>query len=306
MVDITISETPSKSEPAADAEPSKSQVESVAKILRDHAETLQNPEDRDLMEPLKITAGDVAKPKDDADKSEPDLKEISAEGLGMALPEIEAGELAFAELAEKAGVSVEDLYATEVPLTGDAGVTTLGALKDSVQNFTQLDEKKTAFEEHRSSFENEMIRSRAELQEVIKLLPEIPAELVQHAQAQFSDNLAKERQSLYAIRPDWRDPAAFAHAQDEIFETVKAYGFTKNDMDSVIDHRLIKLLWDFQTMSKRIKGANASAKRVVKQSQQQRAKKAAPATGLAAQINAAKESSSTETKVGAVAALLGQ
>ena len=309
MVDITISETPSKSEPASDAEPSIGQVESVAKILRDHAETLQNPEDRDLMQPLEITAEDVAKElKQEQAKpeGEPGPVEISAEGLGMDLPEREAGEMAFAELAEKAGVTVEDLYATEIPLGGDAGLTTLGALKDSVQDFAQLDDKRTAFEDHRSTFERDMIRSRGELQEVIKLLPEIPPELVQHAQNQFADNLAKERQALYAIRPDWKDPEVFQHAQDEVFEVVKDYGFTRNDLDTVVDHRLTKLLWDFQTMAKRIAAANAGRKRVVKQSQQQRARKAVPATGLQAQLQAAKESSSTETKVGAVQALLSQ
>ena len=77
---------------------------------------------------------------------------------------------------------------------------------------------------------------------------------------------AKERQQLYNIKPEWQDPETYARVDDAIFGEVREYGFTRAEADSVMDHRLKKLLWDFHTMRNRFREANATRKREVEAS----------------------------------------
>ena len=291
-------------------------VAGVAEILRraravDQGEAPAVGELGDTAE-LPPEAGEPDK-KGDATKDD-DKPGLSEDGLGMqpaAGDGLEPGDsitLAMQSLAEKAGITLDELFATEVPLGGQLEATTLGKLKDDFSDYSQLQETKTAFEDQRTDFENDMIRSRAELQEIISILTAqgaIPQEMVVLAQNQLQDTKDKERAALIAIKPEWKNPEVYALAQDQILETVAEYGFTRADLDSVLDHRLTKLLHDFHIMRGRFKDANAQRKRVVTQSRQKRAKsaKAAPAQELQVMIDKAKTGTTAE-KVAAVTRLI--
>lgn len=242
-------------------------VEGIANILR--AAGADQPQADDDGEP---TGGDLGSLPDD----EPTLSE---DGLGLqAASDADGGDSdaplkrELAMLAEKAGLTIEELYAVEVKLGDDLEPTTLGKLKDNFRDYSKLETAQSSFDEHRTEFENDMIRSRAELQEVIKLLPQVPQELIQQAQESFQAARDTERAALYLIKPEWKDPEVFARAQDQVMETVKDYGFTRVDLDAVLDHRLTKLLHDFHTMRERFKAANAGAKKVVTGTRQSKAK----------------------------------
>ena len=104
------------------------------------------------------------------------------------------------------------------------------------------------------------------------------------------------------------DSAGGWDALQHLLETVAEYGFKRGDLDSVQDHRLTKLLYDFSVMRERFAAANAGAKKVVTVGKQRRARsnQQAPKTALKTQLAQARESNSTEEKTKAVAALLGQ
>ncbi len=270
--------------------------------------------------PLQTGAPDTTPPADKAkagkDDDDDDKTGLSEDGLGMK-PTASEGQapgdsiaLAMQSLAEKAGLTLDELFDTEVPLGGELEATTLGKLKDQYQDYSKLQETKIAFEDQRTEFENDMIRSRAELQEIIGMLTaqgQIPQEMVVLAQNQLQNTKDKERAALLTIKPEWKDPAVFAVAMDDILETVGEYGFTRTDLESVLDHRLTKLLHDFHIMRGRFKDANAQRKRVVKQSRQKRANtaKAAPAKELQLMLDKAK-SGTTADKVAAVSRLIHQ
>ncbi len=286
----------------------------VAELLRRNESTLD------------LSPGDPAPPGDDDDEPTPGEADqgedggdeepgLSEDGLGMQPAKGTGGgdpddpmALPLQELAEKAGVTLKELYATVVPLGGEQDeATTLGALKDQFREYSQLEATRSAFEESRTGFENDMIRSRGELQEVIKLLPEVPAAVLQQAQKVYAEARDKEREALHLIKPEWKDAEVFARAQDAVLETVGVYGFKRADLDAVLDHRLTKLLWDFHTMRQRFSEANASAKKVTKVSKQRRVRgnQQAPKVALNKQLSQARDSHSTETKTAAVSALLG-
>ena len=285
-------------------------VEGVAEILR----RAQAVEQGDAPAVGELGDSDALPPAGEPDNEDDDNTGLSEAGLGMQ-PAAGEGQapgdsiaLAMNDLAEKAGLTLEELFDIEVPLGGELGATTLGKLKDDFQDYSQLQNTKTAFEDQRTEFENDMIRSRAELQEIITILTAqdaVPQELIVLAQNKLQDTKDKERAALLTIKPEWKDPAVFAVAQDAIMETVAEYGFTRADLDSVLDHRLTKLLHDFHIMRGRFKDANAQRKRVVKQSRQKRARSAkeAPKAALQSQIDQAK-TGTTADKVAAVSALI--
>ncbi len=281
----------------------------VAEILRRNESTL-DLDPNDPQPPGEEPAAGVEDDQVDVVDAEPGLSE---DGLGMQPAAAGGGDpdepiaLALQELAEKAGVSLKELYATVVPLGGELHeATTLGALKDQFKDYSTLVETRDAFEEGRTLFENDMIRTRGELQELVKMLPEIPPAMVQKAAQAFADSRDQEREALHRIKPEWKDADTYARAQDAILETVSEYGFKRGDLESVFDHRLTKLLWDFHVMRERFSNANAGAKKVVTVGKQRRTRghQQAPKVALKKQLAEARDSHSTETKTKAVSALL--
>lgn len=242
------------------------------------------------------------------DLAEPDESQSPAETAGAGDPITEV-----LGLAESAGMDAEALYKLKVPLGDEHDPVTLGALKDAYQSDQRIESKRLELEEERSDFQNEMIRSRGELAELIRLLgpDKIPPELIAHAQRAHIQQLDEQRSELLAIFPEWRDPSAFQSGQDEILAAVADYGFRRADLDSVVDHRLTKLLHDFARMKRRVDKATAKAKELKKRGGTKRAQGKAPSDhdqrrSREQQQQAARESRDSEVKISAISDLLRQ
>ena len=248
------------------------------------------------------------------DNDEPEGEQLSDEGLGLQSQAAAGGDSTegaasgLHSLAEKAGVSIEDLYKLEVALGDEREPVTLGDMKDRYQQIEGLDDARITLADERTTFENDILKSRAELQEVVAMLPQIPPEMLQKAQAQVAANIDSERQALYRVKPEWKDPATFSRVKDQIFDVVGDYGFTRGELDSVFDHRLTKLLHDFTTMRERFSEASASRKRQVdahKQGRRKGSQKIAAKQSKQTQLNrAAAAPSHSQDKLNAVKQLL--
>ena len=212
-------------------------------------------------------------------------------------------------LAERAGIDAEALYQLSVPLGDGREAVKLGELKDKYQDAARVDQTRTDLEQERSDFQNEMLRSRAELAEVLKLLPNLPPELIARARAAHTSSLDSQRSELLAIFPEWSDDSKYQSAQGEILEAVQEYGFGRADMDGVQDHRLTKLLHDFAKLKQRVAKANAKAKEL-RGDAPKRGKGKKPGSqsekqrNLADTLKSAKESSDPSQKVSAISQLL--
>ena len=205
------------------------------------------PEGEQLDDVTKLLADDQDDDGGDADRDEDK-------------PRGKVGSLA--ELAEQLGVKPEALYKLQIPMREDGTVLTLGELKDQAGKALDLDDMSVEVEERRTAFENDMIRSRQELSDIVSLLPEVSPALIEHARASRIEIVDRERNSLLEIMPAWKDDKVFQSARDDILEAVADYGFLRSDLDLVVDFRLTKLLHDFAGMKKRIAAANARAKEI--------------------------------------------
>ena len=178
-----------------------------------------------------------------------------------------------AGLAEKAGIDESELYALKIPMGSNREAMTLGELKDGVNKLTDLESRETELTERKADFENEHIRARQELAEIVQLLPQLPPELVAKAKQQHIDHLDKERFALVSAIPEWGDPQTWRLAQDKMIDHVSQYGFTRMDFEQgTTDHRLIKLVWDFTNLAERFAKANERAKQVRESGRQRKNK----------------------------------
>ena len=213
-----------------------------------------------------------------------------------------------AEAAELLGCAVEDLYKLQVPMRDDGDdALTLGQMKDHAGNAVAVEALTVELDDRRAGFENEMIRARQELNEVIGLLPSVPPALIERAQQAHIEHLDRERVALLSIKPEWRDDAVFQAAQGDILEAVADYGFSRADLNLVVDHRLTKLLHDFAGLKNRVAKANARAKEILN-SQPKAGKKLSDAQTRAAATGAAvarsKQQQTPQAQTAAVAEIL--
>ncbi len=223
--------------------------------------------------PADPPAGDppAAKPPVQEPPADP-LAAVDTSDLGGIEPPAPLGDgetpTTLAEAAAKLGLTDKQLYELTVPLRDGADPTTLGAMKDRVQESEDLVGLRSELDDRRSTFENDMMRARQELTRVVELLPNVPPALIEQAQSAHLAHTERERVALLSIKPEWRDPAVFASAKDDMLETCAPYGFSRSDLDLVIDHRLTKLLHDYSQLKKRVDSANANFRAV--QTQQSR------------------------------------
>ena len=256
--------------PTPAAEPERG-VGGVADLLRDSMRQEQEKAAETLEDSAEETPEETPEPgaTDDGD-GEPAGDQPADD------TDSEPERFAFDQLAEAAGMSVDELYRVELPLGDERGTTTLGAIKDKFREVLRVDQLHGEMESQRVEFENSMIRARGELNQVIQMLgPNVTPELVQMAQQQTRDHAASERELLSDIKPEWRDDKKFQQAQTEILEAVSDYGFGRGDLDLVVDHRLVKLLHDFAGMKARVKSAELLTKEVRDTGRLQRSKKKA-------------------------------
>lgn len=247
--------------------------------------------------------------RDDAGQPD-DVGEIQTDDLGFK-PPADSGDTdksaALNDLAEKAGVSIEEIYKIEIGMPGDSSPVTLGSLKDSYQTVVEQQEKSDAFEAHRTAFENDMIRTRAELQTAVALLGDaLPPAFVAHVRQTTAERIDRERATLLSVKPEWADDATFNNARAQIVTAVEEYGVTRAEVYNQNDSRLIKIMWDFSQMKKRIGEAAASRKKLVKEHNaggRQTRRTPAIDSKKTKQIEAAKDGSQVE-QLTAISALI--
>lgn len=190
----------------------------------------------------------VAPPDTAADKT-------VAERLAEAEKPIDSGESqetveppkTLSELAEMTGIKVEDLYAIEIPASEDGGESqTFGKLKDLAAGESDFAGRELEFEERRVSFGNDQAKARQELELVLKSLPEgaIKPDVLAKARKEREVMLDREAARVLDVIPEWKDAEARRVDLAGIGEHMEQYGFDKNHIDQIADHRMLRYMRD--------------------------------------------------------------
>lgn len=147
------------------------------------------------------------------------------------------------DAAERLGLKPEDLYAIEVPMS-DGKVKTLGQLKDAAAKEGDLSVRELAFEESRTKRESDLIRAQSELRELVSALPAsaVKPEVLEAVRQKHEAIMKRERAKTLEAIPEWQDEAKRNEEIEGIMSHLEGYGFPKNYLQTIYDHRALRYI----------------------------------------------------------------
>jgi len=226
-------------------------------------------EDSALSAEAAILLGDDQAPVVEEPEQEPAAKtdeDLSASESTEpeATPEVATMPGTVKELAEKLGIRPQDVYAGLKINIGDSEVS-LSEFKDRAKDLFKADELRSAADTHKTDTENELLRTRRELSIAQQRYQPTEAEK-QQADTDWNAYVAQENASTLAAIPDWQKPEAQTAGLTAVAELAAEYGFSNAEVQTMVDHRIIKQWHDHAALKARLKKAESS---VVKQNRDQ-------------------------------------
>jgi hypothetical protein len=177
--------------------------------------------------------------------------------------------LTWERVAEALGVEKAALYEVEFPTgetgsDGTPGKMKLGEIKDAMKRIRGFDDEREQHAERVSSWELESIDARRRIHAIIDAFPpgSIPRAVAQQIEAEHGETVRREAGLLTAARPGWKDPKVSEARKEAIAKAMQKYGFSKAELGSVADHRMVLAMDDFATALDKIDKAKAAARKV--------------------------------------------
>ncbi len=167
------------------------------------------------------------------EKGAADEKGIPGEKLNVDL-EINA-------IASHLGVDVAELYEKLlIPMPDGAEPLTVSALKDQAQSRVEHSLEVEEFHSERDAHRVEMNDARAELEQVVRLIPEAyrTPEMLAAAQQELQRTKQREQRALLERIPEWRDSVRRTADLEVIGPHIEKFGFPREMLSQVTDHRL--------------------------------------------------------------------
>ena len=166
------------------------------------------------------------------------------------------------ELAEKLGVDAKDLYNDLAVPLGDGETVTLGEFKDRVKDLRELDAQKEQFTEAQSQASRDSLAQRAEMSELLGLIPaEMREQLVKAAGDRHQGYIQQQQQEVLEAIPEWRDQDTLARDRDAIIALGNEYGFNSQEITATHDARTLRMLHDTVRLRERLNTADANSKK---------------------------------------------
>ena len=204
---------------------------------------------------LGLTAEETAKPEKAAPDTDTEAVQTVSEALAKAEKPNDSGESrptvkppkTLSELSEMTGFKVEDLYAIEIPAVADGGEShTFGKLKDLAASESDFAGRELQLRERTVEFGNDQAKARAELEIVLKSLPEgaIKPEVLAQARREREVMLDREAVRVLDVIPEWSNDDIKRADLVGIGEHMEQYGYEKGHVDQVADHRMLRYMRD--------------------------------------------------------------
>jgi len=188
---------------------------------------------------------------------------------GAAEDEEEAGEAERAgppqsidDAAKALGMSRKDFNALTLQVGSES--MTLGQLKDKLPEVLKLDRARDELDDERGMWELERIGQYRRLSAIIDALPKNAqtAGLLRQLEAQHESTRARELETLHFARPRWSDPNYATAAREKITSLAKEYGFSRTEVEGLMDHRQVLLVQDFADLRERVRSSRDAARKL--------------------------------------------
>lgn len=157
-------------------------------------------------------------------------------------------------LAERLGVDAAEIYDIQFKY-GDGESMSLGELKDLGSRSKEIEAQGESLTIKLEDHENDQLRSRAEMNLIISMLPKeaISEHFVETAREQHRIAMSRERISLLEAIPAWQEPQAEKAGRELIISALDDYGFSKGEVAAMLDHRLVKVIHDFARLREKVR-----------------------------------------------------
>lgn len=176
------------------------------------------------------------------------------------------------ELAERLGVEVSELYDVAVPAGHGREAMTLGSIKDRYDSWAALESDRLALTETRVQQEAELTRGRAELQELLSMIPRdklLNTEVLQRVAARVAERTKAQDAQVLAVIPEWKDEAVQTAERGEIAKLLEGYGLTAPEVKAIRNPGLVRFMRDAMRREKQVRAALAQVRQVKRKPVQQ-------------------------------------
>lgn len=163
----------------------------------------------------------------------------------------------FNDLAGKLEMELDDLYKLELTLSEGGDPVTVEQLKDAYANKSDHDLNVIEFEERRTQEEQQMMRVKAELQEILQALPKqaVKPEVLEKIRAKAEATNKVERQKTLEVIPEWKDPKVRETEIAAMADHLQGYGFPVHYLKQVVSHQQLKYIRDNWRREERVRKA---------------------------------------------------
>ncbi len=144
-------------------------------------------------------------------------------------------------IAKHLGVDVAELYEKLlIPMPDGAEPLTVSALKDHAQTRVEHSLEVESFHTERDAHRVEMSSARAEVQQLISMMPKefLTPQMLAAAQGELATSKRREQIALLERIPEWKDDVKRNADLEIIGPHIEAFGFPREMLESVVDHRL--------------------------------------------------------------------
>jgi hypothetical protein len=236
------SEPPQPSNPPPQ-ENSRNKLEQISRLMRGE----ENPK------PVGDPPPDDGEPSPDDGEPKPQEQDGAARRPSVKVKSLD-------DAAKALGITVEELYALEVPLRNAKGEKLgkkLGELKDYFADQDSHQLSRLEWDEERGKQQAALNRDRAELQEIISAVPQerLSPAVVEAARKKLDSRIAVERRRTLEIIPSWEDDAARTADLTGIAEHLVDYGFPPSTLQGITDSRMLQYMRDNYLRMKRLNDA---------------------------------------------------
>jgi hypothetical protein len=161
------------------------------------------------------------------------------------------------EIADEAGLSKKALFKAlvDVEIDGEEPVS-VATLKHHYQQTRDFERQKDTFEHERDQIQTEVLSARSQVQVVANRIKavvgdEMFSRILGDVQGDQAKQVAESKRQLLEWYPQWTDVRVMERDRAEIEEVLGSYGWTKHDVASLVDARVIKFIRDSVKLRKR-------------------------------------------------------
>ncbi len=164
----------------------------------------------------------------------------------------------FNDLAGANDLELDDLYKLTVTLD-DGKEMSIEALKDLGHTQDELALREVEWAEKKAEQEQKLTRAQNELAELAQALPEgsINPDVLAKIRGRNEERVVQERQRTLEAIPEWADEQTRTKDLVGMVDYLEGFGFPKDHLANVVDHRMFKLIRDGYQREQRIKAALA-------------------------------------------------